>query len=200
MQKLLGSLSFVVTLLACNHPEKKAGAIAPGSGPLDPMPVVVADGTNHLTANVLGVVSNPMAVTVVSGSGGSADAGVPSVDPIGAAISLDQAVIQNTPATANVLIDGGSHYFIAATVHNYGTTAADWQLYAGQTVPDAGGTAASATVPTLDIQCPAGTTCGLPATYSPVLISSGGVWYSSADAGYLVSSTSAFTVQLASIR
>jgi hypothetical protein len=192
---LYAAITLVATialLIACGQRSPQHFGLTAIPGPANPVVPVDNNG------NGLGFGGNAIQVTI----GGSSDAGgIVQNDPIAAAISLNQAVVQNVSASSGVLVDGGLHYVIAATVTNEGTSTAWWQLYSGQTVADAGGTNDAGTVPTLQIRCPAGTICGLPATQSPVLVD-GGVWYSSSTAGLLTvdAGTQSMTVNLASIR
>ena len=115
----------VASLVACKRapnpspPATRQMAIAPQAGPLDPMPVVLADGTNHLTANVLGVASNPMNVTSVGSSGG------------GGASSNILASTGTTPAAG--LVAKSSAGVIQST-YVYNSTAVNcWLVIANQT-------------------------------------------------------------------
>lgn len=178
-------------------PKPHTFAATPIQGP--PNPVYLADGVTS-SANLLGIAGNPM---VTTGGGGyvTVDGGTVQTDPIPQAIALNQAVVQNTLASAGVLVDGGSHYLVSVTVTNEGLSTAWWQAYSGQTVPDAGGTNDAGTVPTVQMRCPGGTICGLDLSTSPVLLN-GAVWYSSSTPALLTvdAGTQSMTVNLASLR
>lgn len=95
------------------------------------------------------------------------------------------SVVQNTPATAGVLIDAGTRYVVAANWTNEGTSTGWAQVFCGQTVPDAGGTNDAGTAPAIQVRCPAGTICGTGRLVAPVSCGVGAVWYSSSTAGLL---------------
>jgi hypothetical protein len=195
-RSLYAAITLVATialLIACGQKSPQRFGI---TAPVPANGVYIVDGTGA-TPNVYNG-SNPMPVTI----GGSSDAGgIVQVDPIAAAISLNQAVVQNVAATQGVLIDGGTHYIINETFTNQGATTCYAQTYCGMTVPDAGGLADSGLVPVIEIACPAKTICGMPYDKSPILCD-GGIWQSSSTQGFVTvdAGTCNFTLTGASIR
>lgn len=152
-------------------PSRRVGAVNPG-GPLDPAPAFLVDGMNHATNNPLGAPGGtPLQCAIVA----STVDGGPTL------------VTQSVPAVQQVLIDAGTRCVTSIAWTNEGAVMAEAQVYCGQYVTDAGGTAAAATVPSLQVRCPAGTICGVGLTDAP-LCCAGATWYSSVDAGFLLTS------------
>ena len=162
------------------------------------LPVNIEDDAG----DILGAsVSHPI---VTTGGGGyvTVDGGTVQTDPIPLAIALNIPVVTNAATSVFTLVDSGPpHYLLRMTVTSAASQTAWWQCYSGQTVPDAGGTNDAGTVPTIEIQCPAQTICGLPTDTAPIYFD-GGVCYGSTTQGLLTVDAGApkFTIPFASLR
>lgn len=173
-------------------PKPHTFAATPIQGP--PNPVYLADGVTS-SANLLGIAGNPMVTTAVIQNDASAP--IP-VDPV-PGLELDTLVVQPSPALAQVLIDAGTRCVTDINWTNEGTITGYAQVYCGQYVLDAGGTAAAATAPSLQLRCPAGTVCGI--KLEAPLCCAGATWYSGVDAGFLLQTGApALTLTAASLR
>ena len=198
----------IVALVACHKPAAQTlGTAVPG--PANPVVPVDTSG------NALGVAGNALVTTggggYVTVDGGSVtttagsvtvvqnDAGNPvPVDPEPGSL-LNTLVTQNVPAVQQVLIDAGTRCITDINFTNEGTISGYAQIFCGQYVTDAGGTAGAATVPSLQLKCPAGTVCGV--KLEAPLCCAGATWYSGVDAGFLLQTNApALTLTAASLR
>ena len=196
--RLLLAAALLVALLGCRGtPQAQTfGAPTPGNG-TPPNPVYLCDGITG-ACNVLGVITNPLAVSVTGAAPDGGTANVEPVDPYQGDL-LNTLVGNNTAGVAGILIDAGTRSLFDINVTVEDTKNGWWQLFCGQYVPDAGGTAAASTVPNLQLRCPAGTICGQ--LLKAPLSCAGGVWYSSSTAGTLTTSNAPnFTITAAAIR
>jgi hypothetical protein len=108
-------------------------------------------------------------------------------------------VVQPVPATGGLIVDAGTRCILGAAWTNEGTITGYGQVYCGQYAIDAGGTAAAATAPSLQMRCPAGQVCSI--SLKAPLCCPGATWYSSVDAGFLnTSSAPNLTLTAAALR
>ena len=196
----------LLALIACKPQPHATLAATPALSP--PNSVVVVDGPT-LPASVFNAAHPfPVALVATAPDGGAAtaepvvvsnDAGNPvPVDPEPGSL-LNTLVTQNVPAVQQVLIDAGTKCITDINFTNEGTISGYAQVFCGQYVTDAGGTAGAATVPSLQLKCPAGTVCGI--KLEAPLCCAGATWYSGVDAGFLLTTSApAMTLTAASLR
>jgi hypothetical protein len=205
-------LSAIFLCVACHKPKPNtfgAPSPPPAANPFTPVdtngnPLGVAGNAlvttgsgGTITIDGGTVTTLPGSVTTLQDSGVSV-LGIAQVDPV-PGLELNTLVVQPVPASQQVLIDAGTRCITDISWTNEGTITGYAQVFCGQYVLDAGGTAGAATAPNLQIRCPAGTICGI--KLEAPLCCAGAMWYSGVDAGFLLqTSAPAMTLTAASLR
>ena len=212
MVTVYGVAAIVFLLIACHKPAAQTfGTAVPGPAnpvvPVDPSGnypasftttgaggyVTIDGGTVTANQGTAAAASGAWPVSIVNDAGNM----VP-VDPQ-AGLALNTLVVQPVPAVQQVLIDAGTRCITDINYTNEGTVTGYAQVFCGQYVTDAGGTAGAATVPSLQLRCPAGTVCGI--KLEAPLCCAGATWYSGVDAGFLLTTSApAMTLTAASLR
>lgn len=155
-----------------------AGTYGAAPGPLgQPAAVQVFDENLQMT----GTPSHPTPVAI---SGTSPDGGTAAPQPVDTTPGdLLTTVVHFVVATTQGVVKASSGTFVGANCSNEGTATGWVQVYFGQTVPDAGGTANEGTAPSIvPLRVPAGAMVSI---VEPQPMVDGGVWYSSSTQGLL---------------
>ncbi len=158
----------IVALVACHKPAAQSFGVAV-PGPANPVVPVDPSGNYPASFTTTNDAGNPLPVDTEPGT------------------ALSTLVVQPVPAVQQVLVDAGTRCIQGVAFTNEGNVTGVAQIYCGQYVTDAGGTATAVTAPSLQLRCPAGTICSI--SLQAPLCCAGATWYSSADAGYLVTAS-----------
>ena len=97
------------------------------------------------------------------------DAGNPLPVDTEPGTALSTLVVQPVPAVQQVADRRRHPVHSGRRVHHRGKLTGVAQIYCGQYVTDAGGTATAVTAPSLQLRCPAGTICGIKPPGAPLL-------------------------------